>query len=409
VIVNVADGTGCNDGSACTANDACHSGVCSGTAVQCPGSISSCMAATCQPNTGCGFTNVANGTACNDGDACTTGSTCQTGVCGGGSPLTCGGPSQTCEPNSGSCVTQCGPGGCFVAGTGVGSPTLTIPPNALNATVPITMVDLGGDPSDASVFHVYQLGPDGTTFATPATVDLPAPALAAGHTAVIEVTQGNGWVAIPTTLSGGRVSGPISHFSQCRTRDIAPTLSDMFVEDMVQFQDFSELDPVGLWPAGCAPGFDSFGICVTVSNPTPFTKTTAQATVFGWQCYSRTLYTFVGPGGFEGTHCNFAGLVIPCGEATVNVPLPPGGLAPGATTTVRYNFLGDTPLGSCFDGSADVGIDFVFAEPSAGAKTGQRSAKDGPFVNGLLFGGQYPLEKQGVDRKVKNFLIQAQF
>jgi len=38
-----------------------------------------------------------------------------------------------------------------------------------------------------------------------------------------------------------------------------------------------------------------------------------------------------------------------------------------------------------------------------------RSAKNGPFVNGFLFQGLYPVEKQGLDRKVKNFLIQAQF
>jgi hypothetical protein len=33
---------------------------------------------------------VADSTACNDGNACTTGETCQRGICGGGSPVTCG-------------------------------------------------------------------------------------------------------------------------------------------------------------------------------------------------------------------------------------------------------------------------------------------------------------------------------
>jgi hypothetical protein len=289
---------------------------------------------------------------------------------------------------------------------------LTVPPNALSATVPITMVDLGGDPTNPSVFRVYQLGPDGTTFATPATVDLPAPPLAAGHTAVIEVTQGTGWVAIPTTLSNNRVTGPISHFSQCRTRSVAPTLTlGLVVDDMVHFQDRPQLEPLGLWPAACDPPDPfGFGICVTVRNGTAATIPNAQATIFGWQCYNRTLFTYTDPvtNEFEGTHCN-PGLLLPCGSVQVNVPLPPGGLLPGATTIVRYSLPADAAL-SCFDGSADVGIDFAFREPALGDEgAGMRSAKSGPFVNGFLFQGLYPVEKQGVDRKVKNVLIQAQF
>ena len=48
------------------------------------------------------------------------------------------------------------------------------------------MVDTGGDPTNASVFHVYDFSPNGATFVTPATVDLPAPPLSAGQTAVID-------------------------------------------------------------------------------------------------------------------------------------------------------------------------------------------------------------------------------
>ena len=93
----------------------------------------------------------------------------------------------------------------------------------------------------------------------------------------------------------------------------------------------------------------------------------------------------------------------------VNVPLPPGGLAAGASTVVRYSFPADAPL-SCFDGSADVGIDFAFREPGVGDEgAGMRSAKNGPFVNGFLFQGLYPAPKVGSSRTVKNFLIQAQF
>jgi hypothetical protein len=90
---------------------------------------------------------------------------------------------------------------------------LTIPAGALASDVRISMIFQGSDPTDPSVFQVYDLNPDGTTFGTPGTLDLPAPPLAPGETVVIEVNDGTGWVEIPTTLADGRVTGPISHFS----------------------------------------------------------------------------------------------------------------------------------------------------------------------------------------------------
>jgi hypothetical protein len=298
-------------------------------------------------------------------------------------------------------------GGCLVAGTGVGNPTLTIPQNALSGDVRIHVTDLGSDPNNPLVFHVYDLGPDGTQFATPATIDLPAPPLAPGHTAVIEVTSGNGWVAIPTTFNAGRVSGPISHFSQCRTRDVAPSATTgLIMVDMVEFQDVNEL----VTPISCTPPPGSFfGVCLTIKNPGASTVTDATLNVFGWQCYSR---------GFDadGEEC-LPGLLLSCGSTVaaggVSVPLPPGGLAPGAETTVQLRFDGGPgaiPLGYCFDGSAFVGLDVVFREPTAADKeAGIRSAKGGPFVNGSLFQGIYPLIKAGNNGIVKNFLIDAQF
>jgi hypothetical protein len=400
--VNVADGTSCNDGNGCTTADACAQGVCRGAAVQCPADTGNpCTVGVCKPDGSCGSTNVADGTACEDGDACTTGSTCQAGACGGGGTLTCSSPTDTCAA-PGGCATDCGPGGCLVAGSGFGNPTLTIPSGALATTVRIKVTDLGGDPTDASVFHVYDLSPSGTVFALPATVDLPAPPLAPGHTAVIEVSSGGGWVAVPTTLAGGRVSGPIAHFSQCRTRDVAPSLTaGLVVEDMWEFQDVGQLPP----DPGCTPGFDSFGICVKVRNPTAATVTTATARINGWQCYNG-LFNFTGPGGFEGEHCDASGLLIPCGFADVPVNLP-GGLAPGASATVQYPL---DALGFCFDGSAFVGIDFTFREPTpADRDAGMRSANDGPFVGGGLFQGVTPKLKAGATRPIKNFLIDARF
>ena len=160
-----------------------------------------------------GIVNVADGTSCDDGNVCTSGDVCTSGVCGG-SPVVCSSPTDICAPSTG-CATPCGPSGCTVAAAnGYSNPTLTVPAGALSAVVAITMDDQGGDPSDSSVFHVYSFGPTGTTFATPATVDLPAPPVGSGQVPVIEVSDdGTTWTAIPTALNNGRVGGPISHFS----------------------------------------------------------------------------------------------------------------------------------------------------------------------------------------------------
>jgi hypothetical protein len=151
-----------------------------------------------------------NGTTCNDGNVCTTGDVCTAGVCGG-TTVTCSSSTDTCQPSSG-CATTCGAGGCVVSSSG-GEGTLTVPAGALASDVRVSMSFQGSDPSDSSVFQVYDFSPNGTTFSSAATVDLPAPTLAPGETAVIEVNDGTGWVEIPTTMAAGRLSGPILHFS----------------------------------------------------------------------------------------------------------------------------------------------------------------------------------------------------
>src|SRR5262249_34532478 len=120
----------------------------------------------------------------------------------------------TCDPTSGDCTTSCGDGGCVVQAEGTGSPTLTIPAGALSNAVSISMLDLGSHSRDPSVFHVYSFGPSGTPFSTPARLDLTAPPLAAGQASGSEVSDdGLIWTPNTTTMSNGRVSGPISHFS----------------------------------------------------------------------------------------------------------------------------------------------------------------------------------------------------
>jgi len=86
-----ANGSTCNDGSACTQTDTCQAGTCTGAnPVVCTAQDQCHDAGTCNPGTGtCSNPAKANGTACTDGDLCTQSDTCQGGSCAGGSPVTC--------------------------------------------------------------------------------------------------------------------------------------------------------------------------------------------------------------------------------------------------------------------------------------------------------------------------------
>ncbi|MBI5500555.1 MAG: hypothetical protein HY907_09950 [Deltaproteobacteria bacterium] len=79
-LVPRADGTTCDDGSACTLAEACAAGVCTGPARSCD-DADVCTDDSCVPATGCTFTN--NTAACDDGSACTAGDVCSGGACAG--------------------------------------------------------------------------------------------------------------------------------------------------------------------------------------------------------------------------------------------------------------------------------------------------------------------------------------
>jgi hypothetical protein len=371
--------------------------------------------------------NRPDGTACNDGNVCTTADVCTAGVCGG-TAVTCTSSTDTCEPSS-ACATTCDAGGCVVSSSG-GDGTLTVPAGALASSVRVNMVFQGSDPSDASVFQVYQFGPNGTTFATPATVDLPAPPLAANQTAVIEVSDGGGsWSEVSTTLSSGRVSGPIAHFSFCRTRAITSQGANpdkLYVLDMVSYQDVASVyHPNGLVipPVGelgsCYSG-DLFGLCFKMKNDTGATITSdcpvptpdppppgcLQVHVAPWQCYTAyrdypAPFDPSNPDAFEGQHCDSSGLLIPCPESVYNLDtlLPQattanGGLPNNTTIWVDLSFYANAPQPangvypySCF-GSSFIGVDVLFKEPTSQLPlTGMRSAKDGVFIE--VPAGQY--------------------
>ena len=80
------DGSPCDDGTACTAGDSCSDGVCDGNTLSCDDK-NSCTNDSCDPKEGC--QNAANTAACDDGDPCTTGDECANKTCTKGLPLVC--------------------------------------------------------------------------------------------------------------------------------------------------------------------------------------------------------------------------------------------------------------------------------------------------------------------------------
>ncbi len=135
------DGTICDDADACTAGDACASGVCTGVATDCSALDGACVAGACDPSTGgCVATPRADGTSCDDANTCTVLDACASGACTG-SPVSCSaldGPCVTgvCSAGTGGCVAMTRPAGtpcddgnpatagdvCSAGGTCAGTP-----------------------------------------------------------------------------------------------------------------------------------------------------------------------------------------------------------------------------------------------------------------------------------------------
>lgn len=100
-----ADGVGCSDGSACTAQDECLAGLCVGSAVDCDdGNL--CTTDACDPASGC--RNTQNTLACDDGNRCTGNDKCGGGLCSG--------VNVTCDDGNPCTVDACNPAsGCAVS------------------------------------------------------------------------------------------------------------------------------------------------------------------------------------------------------------------------------------------------------------------------------------------------------
>jgi hypothetical protein len=87
-----SNGSPCDDGNACTLDDACLDGACRpGAPVACAALDQCHTAGACDPETGsCSHPQQNDGTACNaDADACTQGDRCLGGACVAGTTVTC--------------------------------------------------------------------------------------------------------------------------------------------------------------------------------------------------------------------------------------------------------------------------------------------------------------------------------
>ena len=84
-----ADGTQCDDGSPCTTADACLTGICTGTPLDCDDGVA-CTVDSCDPAFGCkhidtcgGCMGQPDGAVCDDGNADTSNDVCRQGLCVG--------------------------------------------------------------------------------------------------------------------------------------------------------------------------------------------------------------------------------------------------------------------------------------------------------------------------------------
>jgi hypothetical protein len=158
----LGDGTGCDDGNACTQTDACQGGLCIGAnPANCTASDQCHVAGTCDPATGsCSNPAAPDGTVCSDGDGCTQGDTCQTGTCAPGAAVNCTASDQchavgTCDPSTGSCSNPAAPDGTVCSdgdGCTQGDTCQT------GACAPGVSVDCGPDGTCVSTGDGYSCG-----------------------------------------------------------------------------------------------------------------------------------------------------------------------------------------------------------------------------------------------------------
>lgn len=145
------NGSSCDDKNPCTANDSCAAGTCKGSpdpaVTTCPPPDGCHEAGVCSAAGECVAPKKADDTVCDDGNLCTLGDKCLAGVCTG-TPMNCAGTvsdpckERRCVPESGSCMTvakaegasctatkPCESNGQCIGGACKGEPLLCPPPD----------------------------------------------------------------------------------------------------------------------------------------------------------------------------------------------------------------------------------------------------------------------------------------
>ena len=104
VVEPTKEGEVCDDQNPCTTDDACHGGVCVGTATLVCNDNNPCTADACVFNKGCVFVPIE--VPCDDGEVCTVGDMCKDGAC-------IPGPRDMCDDSNECTMDQCVTGvGC---------------------------------------------------------------------------------------------------------------------------------------------------------------------------------------------------------------------------------------------------------------------------------------------------------
>jgi hypothetical protein len=262
----LANGTSCDDASACTQTDTCQEGVCTGSDPVFCAPTGSCHATgVCDPATGqCSeATPLADGTVCDDGNVCTRTDRCVAGACTGGDPVVCAAPDQchdagVCDPVSGCsappradgalcetnvpnvegvctagvCGTPCPATGCTVTGSGaLAEVSVVVPAGAVPEGTVFTVAPPAPEAAETLTELVPEglplagpivtFGPPGTTFDAPVTITIPK--TPGTQTALFTFSADNPtWTFVPSVDNGdGTVTAEVWHFSSFTNVDIS--------------------------------------------------------------------------------------------------------------------------------------------------------------------------------------------
>ena len=128
-----------------------------------------------------------------------------------------------------------------------GRAELAIPPGALAADTEITLAITGK--ANGSAASVYDFGPDGLTFATPAVLTIALEgAVPAGKRAALAIGEGSSWVEIEGSMvADGKVQGPVAHFSRFTVIYVDDGAVAGACEEAFDAFEACGGDPVGAW------------------------------------------------------------------------------------------------------------------------------------------------------------------